>query len=344
LYALGTKLNTETNSQTIKLLSNDRVVPPKNLFNCEVVKKSGFLGSDKKCHLFIGITHIIIAKDANFEGIMHLFPLDSDCMTLTRTKESGILAINTSNGKFLFKVDEENFEKIFDLYSKIIHNKINLPNIINSLPYNKRDTNVAKIVKDRMREIDDKIEQTRRYLEELYDERRQLAEKLTLEDDKGFSLANSSKISRKHSPIDQKSSLRSHGAKRGKLSRSPSPNSDNTETKSRASSRGKEFLDMMAKKEFERRSSEYTNKTGKSHIEEVKFASHSSNPQDGKAMKTNSTEDNVLETSLEELDAMVMKKKKRHTFGLIPELDELSNSAFSTKSGKNSKVGEASKG
>ena len=178
-------------------------------------------------------------------------------------------------------------------------------------------------MKDRLKEIDDKIEQTKKLLESLQEERRLLIGKFGVEDEKlTFSYLKQS--SRKSISNDKKSL-----ARRLLSSRSPSPIEPQEANTTKSSPR------EMFTSGHVRRSSESSNlQKKKKSPEEVKFSSHSSNPQDGKPMKINI--DNIKEAAImkytpEEIDKIIENKKKRDTFAWIPELEEyLTNSKQNT--------------
>lgn len=49
--------------KSLKVMTNDRIAPPKILFQCQVTKKSsGLRSSEKKMWLFVGVTSIVISK------------------------------------------------------------------------------------------------------------------------------------------------------------------------------------------------------------------------------------------------------------------------------------------
>jgi hypothetical protein len=55
--------NNEKKSSQIEYSENDRVLPPKSVFKCEVLKKGGSLiSADKHLFLFVGMTQIILSR------------------------------------------------------------------------------------------------------------------------------------------------------------------------------------------------------------------------------------------------------------------------------------------
>ncbi len=87
---LGVQMGSQNNiGRSLKLLTNDRITPAKQIFQCEIFTKNNFLSSQKKYWLHVGTSQILISTDKTANHITQIFPVDREYMSLLKLSESG---------------------------------------------------------------------------------------------------------------------------------------------------------------------------------------------------------------------------------------------------------------
>jgi len=87
---LGVQMGSQNNiGKSLKLLMNDRIIPAKQIFQCEIFTKNNFLSSQKKFWLHVGTSQILISTDKAANHITQIFPVDREYMSILKLSESG---------------------------------------------------------------------------------------------------------------------------------------------------------------------------------------------------------------------------------------------------------------
>jgi len=177
---------TVVDGKPYKAMMNDRILPTKSLYKLPISKKvGGIRSSEKKMWLHCGVTHILISADLEARNILHFFPIDSETLTLSKGPEYSSFTIMCSGTKFVFKADHaSDIEELLKYVNAVIRGEYENDNIIQSLPFNKKDMNVAKILKLRLKGINDKLRKAKQLVHNLRHKREEIRVMLVREEKK----------------------------------------------------------------------------------------------------------------------------------------------------------------